>query len=260
MRISEAPAAANAPATARPRLPAAPVIRQVLPWKSTGRAGSKLCGRAGLGLHPVLGRSLGVGESARVLEARRHRGGSPGEHLVVVDVEQPKPALLTEGQADHAAELDQLGFAEVFVHALPESIIGRRVPGDRLRVREGGLLALVVACRLLEIEQVPDLVLDQGATRRRLHRALVAAVLAFDRARHIESTQLLDGVIEDAIPEDVAPGVREEPEAGRNVGADSRALRTRRALTLAALHLLAHLRVHLFERDVADSLFGHGVS
>src|SRR5882724_1867241 len=260
MRISEAPAAANAPATARPRLPAAPVIRQVLPWKSTVRAGSKLCGRAGLGLHPVLGRSLGVGELARVLETRRHRGGSPGEHLVVVDVEQPEPALLPQGQPDHAAELDQLRLAEVLVHALPESVTGRGVPSDRLRVCERGLLALVVTRRFLEIEQVSDLVLDHCAARCRLDRTLVAAVLAFDRARYVQAAQLLDGVIEHPVLEYVAPRIREEPEAGRNVGADRRALGARRALALAALHLLAHLGVHLFDRNVADSLLWHDTS
>src|SRR5882672_728033 len=178
----------------------------------------------------------------------------------MIDIQQPQPALLAKGQADHATELDQFRFAEVRVHALPESIVGRRVPGYRLRVRKGGLLSLVVVLRLLEIEQVPDLVLDHRAAGRRLDRTLVAAVLAFDGARNVEAAQLLDGVIERAIPEDIAPGVREEPEAGRNVRADRRALGSGRALPLATLHLLAHLRVHLFERNVADSLFGHGIS
>jgi hypothetical protein len=31
----------------------------------------------------------------------------------MIDVEQPQPALLAEREADHAAELDQLGLAEV---------------------------------------------------------------------------------------------------------------------------------------------------
>src|SRR5262249_10729294 len=150
MRMSEAPSAANACATARPRLPAAPVIRQVLPPNVT--AGAPLCGRSALALRPVFGRGLGVGELARVLEARGHRRGGAGEDLVVVDIEQAQPALLSEGQADHAAQLDQLNLVEVLVHALPERVVGRRVPSDRLGVRERGLLALVVARRFLELE------------------------------------------------------------------------------------------------------------
>src|SRR5690349_5028044 len=118
MRMSEAPSAANAVATARPRFPAAPVIRQILPSNFT--APGRLRGRAGLGLHPVLGRGLAVGELARVLEAGRHGSRSAGKDLMVVDVEQAQPALLAECQPDHAAELDQLGFAEMLVHALPE--------------------------------------------------------------------------------------------------------------------------------------------
>src|SRR5262249_51943440 len=161
-------------------------------------------------------------------------------------------------EPDHAAELDQLGLVEVPVHAIPERVVDRRVPGDRLGVGKRRLLALVVARRFLELEQVPDLVLDQGAAGRRLDRALVAAVLALDRARHVEAAQLLDRVVEHAVPEDVAPGIGEEPEARRDVGADRRALRPRRALALAALHLLAHLGVHLFQRNVADSLLRHG--
>src|SRR5262245_37438527 len=254
-RMSEAPSEANALATAWPRLPAAPVTTQVLPPNLTAR--KSLGGRAGF-LRPVFGRGLAVGELARVLEAGRHRRGGAGEHLVVVDVEQPQPALLAQRQPDHATELDQLGFVEVLVHALPERVIGRGVPGDRLGVGERGLLALVVALRFLELEQVPDVVLDQRAARRRLDRALVAAVLAFHRARDVEAAQLLDRVIEHAVPEDVPPGIGEEPEARPDVGADRRALRPRRALALAALHLLAHLGVHLFQRNVADSLLRHG--
>ena len=37
----------------------------------------------------------------------------------VIDVEQAQPALLAEGEADHAAELDELRLAEVAVQPLP---------------------------------------------------------------------------------------------------------------------------------------------
>src|SRR5689334_5644008 len=258
MRISAAPSAANAAATARPRFPAAPVIRQVLPPNLT--ACRKLGGGSALGLHPVLRRRLAVGEGACVLEPRRHGRGGSRQNLVVVDVEQAQPALLAERQPDHAPELDELRLVEVPVHTLPEGVVRRRMPGDRLGVGERGLLALVVALRLLEIEQVPDLVLDEVAARRRLHRALIAAILALDRTRHVEAAQLLDGMVEHAVPEDVAPRIGEEPEARGNVRPDCRALRPRCAFALAAIHLASHVRVHLLEGDVTDSLLGHGIS
>src|SRR5262249_14049555 len=64
-------------------------------------------------------------------------------------------------------------------------------------------------------------------------------------------------MIEHAVLEQVAPRVGEEPEARLDVGTDRRALRTRRAFALAALHFLAHVRVHLLQRYVADALLGH---
>src|SRR5580700_6057720 len=41
------------------------------------------------------------------------------------------------------------------------------------------------------------------------------------------------------------------------MGPDRGAFRTRRTLALTALHLRAHPRVHLLQRDVADSLLRH---
>src|SRR5438309_8326840 len=72
-----------------------------------------------------------------------------------------------------------------------------------------------------------------------------------------EPAQLLDGVIAHAVLEDVAPGVGKGPEAFGHVRAHRGALRSGRAFALAALHFLAHLRVHLLERNVADSLLCH---
>src|SRR5205807_7311586 len=59
---------------------------------------------------------------------------------------------------------------------------------------------------------------------------------------------------------DVAPGAGKGPAAFGPVRAHRGALRPRRAFALAALHFLAHLRVHLLERNVADSLLCHGMS
>ena len=79
-----------------------------------------------------------------IFVAGRHRGGRSGEHLVVIDVQEPQPALLAEREADHAAELDQLRLAEVAVQAIPEGIIGVEMPGDRLGIGERRFLPLVV--------------------------------------------------------------------------------------------------------------------
>ena len=85
----------------------------------------------------------------------------PGMHLVVIDVEQPQPALLAERQPDHAAQLDQLGLTEVRVQAVPERVVGVHPPRDRLGVRERRLLPVVEAVRALEVEQLVVLALDE---------------------------------------------------------------------------------------------------
>src|SRR5205814_2365051 len=120
------------------------------------------------------------------------------------------------------------------------------------------LLALVVIAGLLEIQQILDVILHDGAASGRLDRALIAAVFTLNGARYVEPTQLLDGVIAHAVPEDVAPGVGKGPEAFGHMRAHRGALGPGRAFPLAALHFPAHLRVHLLERNVADSLLCHG--
>src|SRR5262245_38329144 len=80
--------------------------------------GNLLGTRASLGLRPVVRRSLGGSERLRVLVARRHRGRRACHDLMVLDIEKPQPALLSEGETDHAAELDQLRLAELLVHAI----------------------------------------------------------------------------------------------------------------------------------------------
>src|SRR5882672_2676835 len=212
------------------------------------------------GLRPVFGRSLRLGKGPGVLEPRRHRRRSSGEHLVVVDVEQPQPALLPHGERDEAAQLDQLGLAEMPVEPVPERIIGVQVPGDCLGIRKRRLLTLVVFTGFLEVQQVLDVILHDGAARGRLDRALIAAVFALNGARYVEPAQLLDGVITNAVLEDVAPGVGKGPEAFGHMRAYRGALGPRRAFSLAALHFRAHFRVHLFQGYVADSLLCHGMS
>ena len=94
---------------------------------------------------PVVRVLLGARERVGGLEAGRHRGVGAGEDLVVLDVERAQPALLPHGERHEIADLDQLRLAEVLVQARPELVVHRQVPGDRLRIGERGLLALVVA-------------------------------------------------------------------------------------------------------------------
>src|ERR671919_2487551 len=101
---------------------------------------------------------------------------------MVVDVEEAQPGLLAEREADEAAQLDELGLVEVRVQALPEVVVRIAGPDDRLRVGQGGLLAIGVALGGLEVEQLVVLALLEPLAAAALG-ALVAAVLALDAVR-----------------------------------------------------------------------------
>src|SRR5688572_10357308 len=122
----------------------------------------------------------------------------------MADVQEAQPRLLPECEADHAAELHELRLREVLVEALPQGVVRRAGPDDRLGVRERRLLAVAVGLGRLEVEELVVLSLDE-AGRAALLRALVAAVLALDAARHVHPAQLLQGVIHDALAEEVLP-------------------------------------------------------
>src|SRR5262245_30204683 len=116
-------------------------------------------------LRPVVVPSLAGREFLRVTEAGRHRGVGAGHVLVVVDAQQPDPALLAEGQGDEATKLDEFGLGEVLPDALPQLVEVLLSPGDRLGVRERGLLAVVVLVRRLEVQQLVVLRLLEAGGR-----------------------------------------------------------------------------------------------
>src|SRR5918992_5920706 len=205
------------------------------------------------GVRPVALGGLGLGERVGRLETGGHGGAGSRHDLVVVDVEEPQPRLLAEREPYEAAQLDQLGLAEVGVEALPEGVVRVAGPDDRLGVGERGLLPLVIALGRLEVQQLVVLALLESRLAAALG-ALVAAVLALHAVRDVDAAELLDGVVDDALAKQVPPGVGERPEGGRHVGANRGALRSRRALTRAAFHLGAHVGGHLLQRDVADAL------
>src|ERR1019366_9742277 len=85
--------------------------------------------------------------------------------------------------------------------------------------------------------------------------ALVTAVFAFHRSRDVDPTQLLDGVVYDAVTKELVPGIGERPECSRGVGAHRGALRTRRPLPSALLHHAHHGVIHLLECKIGNPLW-----
>jgi hypothetical protein len=210
-------------------------------------------GRAG---RPVARRGPAGSRRLRVLEPGRQRRRAARQVLVVVDAQQPDPALLAEGQRDEAAELDQLRLGEVPVQPLPQ-LVAVSSPGDRLGVGQGRLLPLVIGAAGLEVQQA--VVGSFGQTGRpRPARPLVAAVLTPQRPGDVHPAEVLDRVIADALVEQGPPGVREGPERVRRVRAHRGGLRPGGSLPGAAFHLRLHPGVHGLQRDVADPGTGHG--
>jgi hypothetical protein len=96
---------------------------------------------------------------------------------VVLDAERAQPALLSHGNRDEVADLDQFRLAEMLVQARPERFVNRLVPGDRLGVGKRRFLSLIIATRALEVDEVAIVLLDDALVGR-LHGALIAAELA----------------------------------------------------------------------------------
>src|SRR5215207_6413327 len=79
------------------------------------------------------------------------------QHLAVPDAERLDPALLAECQRGEVTELDDLLLGEVPAQALPRPVVRLpRTPDQAARVRERGLLPVVVALRALELEQLVE--------------------------------------------------------------------------------------------------------
>src|SRR5262249_16849336 len=222
----------------------------------SGPPSSSVLGR-GFGFCPIVRLRLAGFENFLGFKAGRHRSRRAGQHLMMLDIEKPQPTLLPQRKPDHAAELDKFRLLEMATHTVPELVAGVEPPNDGLGVGERRLLTFIIFRRLLEIQKVKHLLFDQGAARGCLHRALVAAIFAGDRAGNVEAAQFLDRVIEDAVAENVVPGIGEKPKTGGHNRANGRAFRPRRAFALTALHFRPHFGVHFFERDVADPLLGH---
>src|SRR6185503_10477456 len=153
---------------------------------------------------------------------------------MVVDIEQPQPALLPHRERDKAPQLDQLRLAEMPAQPVPEPVVRIQPPGDRLGVGERRLVALTVLRGLLEVDEIVGLRLLELAAEG-LDGALVAAELAGYRARNVEPAELLHRMVAHAGMEDVAPRIGERPERAGDMSAHRGTLRTRRAFPRAPL-------------------------
>src|SRR5262249_43866599 len=152
-----------------------------------------------------------------------------GQHLVVAYVEGLDPALLAERETDEEPQLDQLLSGEVSVQALPERVVGDAgVPHDGAGPGQGRLLTLAEAVRILEVQELVVLGLIQAV--RRTGGALDASILTVDRPGHVDATELLQGLVTDAVPEREVPRLAEGADHGRDVSPDCLTLRPRRAV------------------------------
>jgi hypothetical protein len=168
--------------------------------------------------------------------------------------------LLSVGERDERAELDDLLLSEVLAEPRPERVVDTlRVPDEVAREEERGLLLLGERFRALELEQLALVRLVQLVSRP--ERPLRASVLAADRLRDVDATELLQRVVDDPLPEDAFPRPHERLRDGGHVEADGLCLGPRRAVQTRVLHVSRELGVRDGRGvDVADSCHKRSVS
>ena len=138
---------------------------------------------------------------------RRQPGGRVGQHFAVADAERLDPSLLSQGQRNEEAKLDQLGVREMLVQFRPQRRIGDLgIPDDGARVRQCHLLALSELKGIREVQQVVVLLFGQPFPSG-LDGTLDASIVALDRLGDVDATQLLDGVIANSLSERELPGL-----------------------------------------------------
>ncbi len=174
------------------------------------------------------------------------------EYLLVPDPERLDPALLAAGQRDEEPEFDEFGFCEVGVEVGPQGLVGDgRVPDDCARVAQRGLLPLCVSIRRLELEEVVVVGFGEPLPSS-LDGPLDASVVAGDRLRDVDPTELLDLMVEHPVDEGVSPRVGERMEYCGNVRSDRLALGTRGGVDPPVLDDLPVAGSEVIEVRVAD--------
>ena len=165
--------------------------------------------------------------------------------------------MLTHGQADEKSQLDDLRRFKMRVQSGPQLVAGLQPPGDGLGQTQSGFLARRETLGFVKLQQGQHIVFDHAQSLR-LHRALVAAVIAIDRLRHIQPANLLDGVVANALHKGVVPGVGKRPEHRRYMGADGVTLRAGRSIAGGTLKLGAHGRLGDARRINIRNALGSG--
>jgi hypothetical protein len=115
--------------------------------------------------------------------------------------------LLTVGDRDERAELDDLLLTEVLAQPRPQRVVNAlRIPDQVARVEQRRLLPFRERVRALEVEQLAVVRLVQLVSRP--ERPLRASVLAADRFRDVDPAELLQRVFDDPLAEDPLPATR----------------------------------------------------
>jgi hypothetical protein len=152
-----------------------------------------------------------------------------------------------------AAQLDDLGSGEVLAQASPDGVVGALgIPDEHARVEERRLLPLAEAVGALELEELLVVRLRQPLLSAP-ERPLGPSVVAFDGLRHVDTTELLERVLEHALPEDQLPRAGEGPRDGGDMRPDRLGFGPWGSEPAGVLHVSAELRIfELVDVDVAD--------
>jgi hypothetical protein len=175
----------------------------------------------------------------------------------MLQAEQPVKALLPHGQSYEESQLRELLFIEMFIKRFPLALIQICTPGDGLSERKGGLLTLIVSCRLFKIQQILHVFFHQNRSEG-FRGPLIAAVRAIHRFRDIQAAKLLHRMVADSIYKGVVPRVCKRPKNGWNIRTYCMAFWPWRSLFSRALEFSQHTRVSNFRNiEVIDSRSSH---
>ena len=166
-----------------------------------------------------------------------------GEEVAVPDAPGLDHALLSVGQLDELAELDDLIVAEMLAEAFPDDVVGAfGVPDEHAGVEQCSFLPLAVPVGALEVEEIA-VVLLLDALLSGPERPLRSSVVAVDRLRDVDTAEFLERVLDGAAAEDRLPRTRERLGDCGDVRADRLRLRTRCSEQPRLLEVLDELRI-----------------
>src|SRR3989442_15251050 len=125
--------------------------------------------------------------------------------LAMADAPGLDHPLLTVGERDERTELHDLIVAEVFAKPRPHvPVRALGVPDEHARVEQRGLLSVAEPLGPLEVQQLLVVVLGESLLSRP-ERPLAPSVAALDGLRHVDAAELLQRMLDEAVPEDPLP-------------------------------------------------------